>query len=64
MKIRRESKWLAGSFLLPLYLIVITETVLKRGGSTPWWRKFLSFEDTCAYGACFLLAGMAYLGAA
>jgi hypothetical protein len=60
MKLRRELRWFAGFFVLPM-LVLISMDLAIRKSPLPLWTRLTSLEDTCSYGICFIVPAILYL---
>ena len=61
-QVKRELKWFAGAFIVPMLLLIGTELMISRS-KLPLWRRVVTLEDTCAYGSCFILPAILWISA-
>ncbi|MEA2336806.1 MAG: hypothetical protein QOE82_813 [Thermoanaerobaculia bacterium] len=60
MKIRRELRWFAGLFVLPMVILIGIDLAFSHS-PLPLWRRVTSLEDTCSYGICFIAPAILYV---
>jgi hypothetical protein len=60
MKIARELRWFLGFFVLPMVLMIGIDLAFSTS-PLPFFKRLMTLEDTCSYGACFLVPTIIYL---
>ena len=55
----RELRWFGLGFGIP-FLLMIGYDLATRPSPLSYWRRLTTLEDTCSYGACFILSAIAY----
>ena len=59
-RLRRESFLFAVAFGIPFFCVLAAEFLTSRS-PLPLRERLLSFEDTCAYGACLVVPLLVYV---
>jgi len=60
MKIGRELRWFLGFFVLPM-LVWISIDLAFSNSPLPLFKRLMTLEDTCSYGACFIFPAVVYV---
>jgi len=60
MKIARELRWFLGFFVLPMAVLIGIDLAFS-SSPLPFFKRLLTLEDTCSYGACFIMPGIIYV---
>jgi hypothetical protein len=60
MKIARELRWFLGFFVLPM-VVWISIDLAFRSSPLPLFKRLMTLEDTCSYGACFVVPAIVYV---
>jgi hypothetical protein len=60
MKIARELRWFLGFFVLPMVVWISIDLALS-SSPLPFFKRVMTLEDTCSYGACFILPAIVYV---
>jgi hypothetical protein len=60
MKIARELRWFLGFFVLPM-VVWISIDLAFRSSTLPFFKRLMTLEDTCSYGACFIVPAIVYV---
>jgi hypothetical protein len=60
MKIAKELRWFLGFFVLPM-VVWISIDLAFRSSPLPFFKRLMTLEDTCSYGACFIVPAIIYL---
>lgn len=60
MKIVRELRWFLGFFVLPMAVLIGIDLAFS-SSPLPFFKRLMTLEDTCSYGACFIVPAIIYL---
>ena len=60
MKIVRELRWFLGFFVLPMVVWISIDLAFS-SSPLPFFKRLMTLEDTCSYGACFIVPAIVYL---
>jgi hypothetical protein len=60
MKIARELRWFLGFFVLPMVVWISIDLAFS-SSSLPFFKRLMTLEDTCSYGACFIVPAIVYV---
>jgi len=60
MKIARELRWFLGFFVLPMVVWISIDLAFSKS-PLPFFKRLMTLEDTCSYGACFIVPAIVYL---
>ena len=60
MKIARELRWLLGFFVLPMVVWISIDLAFS-SSPLPFFKRLMTLEDTCSYGACFIVPAIVYV---
>ncbi|MEA2327017.1 MAG: hypothetical protein QOE68_1976 [Thermoanaerobaculia bacterium] len=60
MKIARELRWFLGFFVLPMVAWISIDLAFSNS-PLPLFKRLMTLEDTCSYGACFIVPAIVYV---
>jgi hypothetical protein len=60
MKIARELRWVLGFFMLPMVVWISIDLAFS-SSPLPFFKRLMTLEDTCSYGACFIIPAIVYV---
>jgi hypothetical protein len=60
MKIARELRWFLGFFVLPMVVWISIDLAFSNS-PLPVFKRLMTLEDTCSYGACFIVPAIIYV---
>jgi hypothetical protein len=59
MKIARELRWFLG-FFVPMVVWISIDLAFSNS-PLPLFKRLMTLEDTCSYGACFIIPAILYV---
>jgi hypothetical protein len=60
MKMARELRWFLGFFVLPMVVWISIDLAFSHS-TLPFFKRLMTLEDTCSYGACFIIPAIFYV---
>jgi hypothetical protein len=60
MRIAKELRWFLWFFGLPMVVLISIDLASSKS-PLPLFKRLMTLEDTCSYGACFIIPAILYV---